>query len=213
LTPLRCPRLAALSWIEHGFGSRDDGEWTSPEQTAKLRQVHGSAVVSVDAPGEHGEGDALISSSPDLWLEVRTADCVPILLADSVRRVVVAVHAGWRGTAASISRITVEMLCAEWGSKPGDLQVAMGPCIGRCCFEVGEDVARQFPGHIIHSGARPHVDLVAANREQLSAAGVPPAKIESLDLCTVCDPGRFHSFRRDRGPGRMIAAIRIRPLQ
>ena len=179
----------------------------------KLRQVHGAGVVGVAVPGEHGEGDALITAAPDVWLEVRTADCVPLLLADPVRRVVAAVHAGWRGTAASIGRITVEGLCAKWGSKPGDLHVAIGPCIGPCCFAVGEDVASQFPGHLSQSAPTPHVHLVDANRQQLIAAGVRSAMIESLDLCTVCDPVRFHSFRRNRGPGRMIAAIRIRPLE
>ena len=143
----------------------------------------------------------------------RTADCVPLLLADPVRHLVAAVHAGWRGTAAGISRKTVETLCGEWGSNPADLQAVIGPCIGSCCFEVGEEVASQFPGHLDRSAPRPHVDLVAANRQQLIAAGVPRAMIESLDFCTVCDPDRFHSFRRDGGPGRMIAAIRIRPKE
>ena len=213
MTLLRCPRLAENPWIEHGFGTRHNGAWTPPERTAKLRQAHGAAVVDVAVPGEQGEGDALITAAPDVWLEVRTADCVPLLVADPVRRIVAAVHAGWRGTAASISRITVETLRAEWGSNPGDLQVAIGPCIGLCCFEVGENVASQFPEHLSRSAPRPHVDLVAANRQQLIAAGVPRAMIESLDFCTVCDPDRFHSFRRDGGPGRMIAAIRIRPME
>ena len=210
VTPLRSLRLDGISWLAHGFGTRHDGAWTPLELTARLHQVHAAGVVGVSMPGDHGDGDALITSTPGLWLEIRTADCVPLLLADPVRGVVAAVHAGWRGTAGAISRITVETLRREWGSNPADLQVVIGPCIAACCFEVGEDVAAQFPGHITRSEPRPRVDLVDANREQLMAAGVPSKGIESLDLCTVCDPGAFHSFRRDRGPGRMVAAIQIR---
>lgn len=210
MTPLLSSRLESISWLEHGFGTRHDGAWTPPAQTAKLRQVHSAGVVGVSIAGDHGDGDALITSTPGIWLEIRTADCVPILLADPIRRIVAAVHAGWRGTAAAISRIAVDTLRSEWGSSPGDLLVAIGPCIASCCFEVDEEVAAQFSGHITHSTPRPHVDLVSANRQHLIAAGVPAATIETLDLCTVCDPGRFESFRRDRGAGRMFAAIQIR---
>jgi polyphenol oxidase len=210
VTPLRSPRLDGFDWVAHGFGTRDDGAWTPFEQTARLRQVHAAGVVAVTAPGEQGDGDASITAVPGVWLEIRTADCVPLLLADPVRRIVAAVHAGWRGTAAAISRTTVETLQYEWGSNPIDIHVAIGPCIAACCFEVGEDVAAHFPGHVDKSTTRPHVDLVSANRQQLVAAGIPAANIEDLNLCTVCDPARFHSFRRDRGTGRMIAAIQIR---
>lgn len=210
MTPLRSARLEGMSWLTHGFGTRHKEAWTPPEKTARLRQVHGSEVVSVRIPGDHGEGDALITSTRGLWLAVRTADCVPLLLADPERRIVAAVHAGWRGTAAGISRITVETLCVQWGCDPVNMLVAIGPCIASCCFEVGEDVAAQFPAHITRWEPKPHVDLVDANRQQLIAAGVPAARIETLGLCTVCDPGVFHSFRRDRGPGRMVAAIQIR---
>jgi len=210
VTPLRSARLDEIAWLSHGFGIRDSGAWTPFEQTARLRQVHAAGVVNISTPGDHGDGDAAITATPGVWLEIRTADCVPLLLADPGQRIVAAVHAGWRGTAAGISRITVEALINEWGSKSKDLQVAIGPCIAACCFEVGDEVAAQFPAHVDNSTPRPHVNLVNANRHQLVNAGIPAANIESLDLCTVCDPARFHSFRRDRGPGRMIAAIQIR---
>jgi polyphenol oxidase len=210
MSPLVSPALAALDWIEHGFGTRHDGMWTPRDQTARLHQIHTDQVVSVTEPGHHGSGDALITAQPGLWLEIRTADCVPILVADSRRRVIAAIHAGWRGTAAAIARITIEELCRRWGSQPVDLQVAIGPSIGDCCFAVGEDVATHFPGYITRSHPQPHVDLVSANQEQLTGAGVPAAQIEGMRLCTVCDPGSFYSFRRDKGDGRMVTAIRIR---
>lgn len=209
MTPLQSVGLENISWIEHGFGTRHDGVWTPPERTARLHQVHANGVIHATGPGDHGDGDALITATAGVWLEIRTADCVPLLLADPVRRIVAAIHAGWRGTAAAISRITVETMCGEWASKPEDLQVAIGPCIAACCFEVGEEVVGQLPGSVTHSGKQPRVDLVDANRRQLVQAGVSAKRIESLDLCTVCDPDRFHSFRRDRGNGRMIAAIQI----
>jgi YfiH family protein len=210
VTPLRSTRLGELDWLAHGFGIRDSGAWTPVEQTARLRQVHAAGVVNISAPGDHGDGDASITATPGVWLEIRTADCVPLLLADPVRKIVAAIHAGWRGTAAGISRLTVEALINEWGSNSEDLQVAIGPCIAACCFEVGDEVAAHFSAYVESSTPRAHVNLINANRRQLVNAGIPAANIESLDLCTVCDPPRFHSFRRDRDPGRMIAAIQIR---
>jgi len=207
---IHSPKIAGLAWTSHGFGGRHDGPWTPVDQTARLKQVHAAGVVNVTTPGDAGTGDALITATPGIWLEIRTADCVPLLLADPVRRIVAAVHAGWRGTAAEISRATVELLRIEWHSNPADLIAAIGPCIAPCCFEVGEEVADEFPGYVIRTAPRPHVDLVSANRDQLLAAGLNASNIESLDLCTVCDPERFHSFRRDRGDGRMFAAIQLR---
>jgi len=168
MTPLRASRLAALTWLEHGFGTRGDGAWTPAAETARLHQIHTDQVVAVGTPGHHGDGDALITAQPGLWLEIRTADCVPILIVDTERRVVAAVHAGWRGTAAAIARVTVEEMRRKWDCQPADLAVAIGPSIGVCCFEVGEEVAGQFPGHFTRPGARAHVNLVSANREQLA---------------------------------------------
>ena len=206
---LRSPSFTQFPWIGHGFGTRDDGYWTPPGQTAKLHQIHGANVVPVHAPGPHGDGDALITATPALWLEIRTADCVPILIADPVQRVVAAVHAGWRGTAAAISAHTVASLAEHWHSRPSDLLVAIGPSIGPCCFEVGDEVAARFPGHITRPSARFHVNLVSANHAQLARAGIPADNIATLGLCTVCNARQFHSFRRDHSDGRMVSAIQV----
>lgn len=199
--------LSRETWLEHGFGTRHDGAWTPDASTARLKQTHSADVVSAGVAGHCGEGDALLSAEAGLWLEIRTADCVPILFADPARRVVAAVHAGWRGTAARIVVETIERLVSE-GSRRGDLLAAIGPAIGACCFEVGEDVAAHFPGERIDRAPRPHVDLIAANRRQLVDAGV--AHIDSLSACTHCDESMFYSFRRDKGDGRMVSAIRVR---
>lgn len=199
--------LAGLPGIAHGFGTRDEGIWTPEAETAKLHQVHGNTVISVGQPGPHGDGDGLLTAVPGLWLEIRTADCVPVLLADPVRRVVAAIHAGWRGTAARITAVAVARLQADYGSRPEDLVAAVGPCIASCCFEVGDEVAAHFPEYLARTTPRAYVDLVGANQAQLADCGV--THVDALGLCTVCEPGLFHSFRRDKGAGRMEAAIRL----
>jgi polyphenol oxidase len=209
MSRIQSAQLAQVAWVRHGFGTRHCGAWTPPEQTALLHQVHGAVIVGVTTPGHHGDGDALVTAEPDLWLEIRTADCVPVLLADSRRRIVAAVHAGWRGTAAGIARETVAAMVRDWGSRPEDIFAAIGPCIAPCCFEVGEEVAAQFSGHITQREPRHRVNLPGANLAQLLESGVPERNIDVIGLCTACDADQFHSFRRDKGTGRMVAAIAI----
>src|SRR5262249_38891552 len=157
--------------------------------------------------GVIGEGDALITAADGLWVGVKTADCIPILLADPTQHVVAAAHAGWRGTVARIAQKTVEALAARWGSRPKDLVGAIGPGIGECCFEVGPEVAVEFG----RPAVRTHVDLIESNRRQLTDAGVPLESISVAGMCTFCHPAKFHSFRRDREKaGRMFSVIRVR---
>ncbi len=100
----------------------------------------------VSAPAAPLQGDALITAQPGLLLAAQSADCVPILLADPVRRVAAAIHAGWRGTLARIAAKTVGRMRLEFGTRPGDVLAAIGPAIGRCCYEVGPEVAQAFLG-------------------------------------------------------------------
>jgi YfiH family protein len=133
-------------------------------------------------------------------------------MADPKRRVIGAVHAGWRGSAADIAGKAVRRLAAEYETNPIDLIVAIGPSIGQCCFEVGPEVAAEFEPYVQGSASRDHVDLVEVNVRQLVAAGVEPGNIEVSGLCTACSPEQFHSWRRDRErAGRMVAAIQIKP--
>ena len=145
---------------------------------------------------------------------VLTADCVPVLLYDVATRSAAAIHAGWRGTANGILGLTVEKMKSEFGSNPKDLVAAIGPCIGPCCFEVGEDVAEHFshrPETIIRRSdwAKPHIDLVLANRLQLEQAGVLPQNIETSGKCTLCSPQQFFSHRRNQTLGRIGTGIII----
>src|SRR5579872_3178802 len=151
------PLFAPLDWIEHGFGTRTAP--LSQEGMASLKQIHSKVCLVGGDVGIAGEGDALITDRAGLGVSVRTADCYPILLADPVARAVAAVHAGWRGTAARVVQETIASMRREFGTQPANLFAAIGPGIGQCCYEVGEEVARQFGRE---SAGR--IDLAAANR-------------------------------------------------
>jgi len=171
---------------------------------ASLKQVHSSIVHVADRIGLIGEGDALITNQPGIGVSVRTADCLPILLVDSRRRVVAAVHAGWRGTAAGIVSGTIREMSVRFGTEPAEIFAAIGPGIGECCYQVGADVAEQF------GKQAGHLDLVDLNRRQLMSSGVDSAHVDLLNVCTFCDVARFHSYRRDKErAGRMVSYIRI----
>jgi YfiH family protein len=194
--------LSALPQFDHGFGDRRLSE--AQDGMASLKQIHSAHCIRTSEPGRAGEGDALITNRAGLAVSVRTADCLPILLADSGTGAVAAVHAGWRGTVARIVAATVSTMRVQFSTQPGDLYAAIGPGIGLCCYEVGEDVARKFG--LDHAG---RVDLAAANRAQLIECGVAESRIEIAGLCTFCDAERFHSFRRDKEQaGRMVSFIK-----
>lgn len=116
-----------------------------PRRIAYCRQVHGNEVVKVDSfPHEPTRADAMISATPGVFLAIKTADCLPILIVDPVRRVVAAVHAGWKGTVLRITHKTVTELEQGFGCDPSDLIIGMGPAIGPCCFEVDEHTTALF---------------------------------------------------------------------
>jgi YfiH family protein len=180
-----------------------------------VRQVHGAGVfrvttASTEAALAAAEADAICTDLPGVAVGIFTADCVPILVGDPKRGAVAAIHAGWRGVVAGVAPAALAVMAQAYGSRVADLQVALGPAIGPCCFEVGPEVVAAFDAQIpgaraagaIHDPrageARPHIDLKAALRAQLQAAGVAAAHIDAGAACTMCDPaGRFFSYRRD----------------
>ena len=136
-----------------------------------LRQFHSDVIhVAAGPVAEAPKADALITSTPGLLLGVQTADCVPILLVDTRRRVVAAIHAGWRGTLARIAAKTIGRMQMEFGTRPRDLVAAIGPAIGRCCYEVGPEVAQAYAAQF--SNAREWFegpfDQLAAGEEPLA---------------------------------------------
>ena len=202
----RARPLEAFDWLVHGFGTRWSKSFGSCGNLATLHQIHSDIVV--DAAGRSGclgEGDALMENTPGRLIAVKTADCIPILLIDPRQRAVAAVHAGWRGTAQKIAAHAVEEMQKKFSSRPEDLYAAIGPGIGKCCYQVGPDVAGQFAEF---ADSNRHVDLPAANRHQLAGCGV--LHIYTAQLCTMCR-NDFHSYRRDKQQaGRMFSVVGIR---
>jgi hypothetical protein len=177
-------------------------------------QVHGSSVACIDelppfdanAPCRVcGEYDALVTDRPGITLLVRVADCVPVLLYDPERRVVAAVHAGWKGTLADIAAATVERMSARYGCRPSSLLAGIGPSIGPCCFEVGDDVAGKFrdapgrSGSVLADRGGFRIDLPCANRASLLRCGVLPHNIDMSGYCTACRRDIFFSHRGEKG--------------
>ena len=223
------PALSSIPGLVHGFEQRapGDGAETREESHARvgraldgsghlllLKQVHGTAVVAAPWDGMP-EADACVAARPGWLLGIQTADCLPVLLVDPRRRLVAAAHAGWRGTAARIAAHAVAALVAR-GSRPEDLVGALGPGIGACCYEVGDEVREAFspsdaaffrPG----PNGRPHLDVRAANAQELLDAGLRREALHHVADCTRCRPALYHSYRRDgRGCGRMISFVGFR---
>jgi YfiH family protein len=190
----------------------------------RVSQVHGVRIVRVgrgDDPRAVAaeEADGLCTDDPGLGLSVHVADCTPILMACPRTGACAALHAGWRGTVAGMARKGVETLLSQWGCRPEDLRVALGPCIGPCCFEVGSEVEGAFlvampaardGGVVVGSlGRKTRIDLRAFQRLELEAAGVLPEHIDASTDCTLCDAsGRFYSFRgAGRATGQSVGFI------
>jgi YfiH family protein len=222
----------------HFFGTRllSGAEMTDvggAESSIRTRQIHGDRIHQVTddlvtGPGasegplrfsqEIGEGDGLTTDRPGILINVSTADCVPVLLLDPVRKAVSALHAGWRGTVLNISAKAVELMRLHYGSDPADLLAGIGPSIGPCCYEVGNDVWEQIEKGYFYGGEvvlreenqKAMLDLVQLNRLQLIEAGIPSGHITFSGLCTSCLPSLFYSFRRDQKRlGTMTSGIMI----
>lgn len=183
-----------------------------PQEPKWLRQVHGADVVDADALTETPDADASIARHPGTVCVIMIADCLPVLLCDRSGSHVAAAHAGWRGLAGGVIENTVHQL-RRTGVAPGELLAYLGPGIGPDAFEVGADVrdaflardplaARAFRAH--RSG-KWLADLFMLARQALARAGV--GHIYGGGLCTVSDPQRFFSYRRDKTTGRMAALI------
>ena len=211
------PRLAA------GFTTRDFAPMDEPldairerlgvaegfSQVASVGQVHEARVATVMTGGHVAAHDGLVTNVPGVLLTVLSADCALVLLADAEAGVVGACHAGWRGTVAGIVGETVRAM-ERLGARRMSAYVA--PCISAEAFEVGDEVAAQFPAASVvrrPEWPRPHVDLRVDLVRQLAEAGV--VDVEASGACTVGEVSRFYSYRAEDGKtGRMVGFVGIR---
>jgi YfiH family protein len=215
-----------LPWLVHGFSTRLAGDFQRPEpadtpqrfgapgfELITLQQTHSDLVRAAFEASDGTEGDGLVTDQPLELLGVRTADCLPLLLLDRQNRAVAAVHAGWRGTTASIAALAIERMEHDFNTKPIQLEVLIGPCIGSDHYEIGPEVAEQFPPEVVREvqgKTRSFLDLTAANHLQLQEAGVPRRAIHTSKLCTFAREDWFYSYRRSADAGRMLSVIGLR---
>ncbi len=216
---------SAADGVEHFFGTRLSAVPVTPGRAStheagsqghrarvilSVKQVHGTDALVVDRPVEEGERfeggwDALVTDQPGLMVTVRTADCVPVLLHDPKRRVVAAVHAGWRGAVAGIVPKTAALLVSRFGARVKDLRMAIGPSAGPCCYEVDEPVLTRLR-HVFSEWPsvvspvdtqKAHLDLRAFVRRQALAEGLEAKHVATVEACTICRPEAFYSYRRE----------------
>jgi YfiH family protein len=221
---LSIPRLEQIPYIVHGFGT---GEWKDADFKKRpewagfrllfLNQVHSTIIRFIDRiPEKMLRGDAMITDIPEFLLIIKTADCLPVLVVDEPRKVIAAIHCGWRGTSKRVIQKGIQGMVDRYGCHASSLLVALGPCIGSECYEVGEDVLQSFKQEGLSSEFfRPHpskkkkylFDLKGENISQLLSLGIEKENIYCVDACTHCDRA-LPSYRRDREKaGRMLSFI------
>lgn len=176
-------------------------------------QVHSNTVAQArSSGGDSGKCDGLLTRSPEVILSIRVADCVPVFIHCPERRAIGLIHAGWRGTAAKISQEAVWKMEELFGSPVATLEVALGPSIGSCCYEVGSEVADSFSRDCLtpSTDGRYYLDLPQQNRLQLEGEGIPKERIAGSSHCTCCSAEMFHSYRRDGSKsGRMVCLLKL----
>ncbi|MDF1536113.1 MAG: polyphenol oxidase family protein [bacterium] len=236
MTVLRSTLLGQAGF-EHGFGTRLTVREDYPGDVHILVQVHGERVVVLTdeggrrkkeggrsslntsyqpLPSNHfrfDEGDAMVTDIPGTAVGIRTADCLPILTGDTATGAVAAIHCGWRSLASGLAAKGVRALITLTGSGPDSLVAALGPSIGPCCCEVGEEVRSSFPsdkreGLFEIRGGSLYLDLAAGAKSQLLTAGMAADSIEEITGCTLCDRELLLSFRGGDEEERMVSFIR-----
>jgi len=182
---------------------------------ASAAQVHGGQAAIITSPDQAAladipEVDVLVTTVPGLGLLIKQADCQAVMFFDPVNRVVANVQAGWRGQGVNILGQTVRLLQSRFGTEPRDLYAAIGPSLGPCCAEF-RNFRREFPPALWTYQVRPtYLDLWRLSRDQLTAAGLQPSRLDLAGLCTRCGADDFYSYRRDKITGRQGAIIALK---
>lgn len=193
-------RLALLSDLKL------DQEWV-----AYADQVHSNRVRVITEGGTYPSTDGLVTQIPGLTLAIQVADCAAVLVWDAGNKVIGAFHAGWRGATGNIIPKGIEQMI-EQGGDPEQMKAFVSPCISLKNFEVGPEVADQFPDAFVDfkSYDKPHIDLKGFIKSQMTEAGIPGVKIEISEKCTIEESEQFYSYRREgMQSGRMMALIQF----
>lgn len=183
-----------------------DGEWV-----AYADQVHSNRVRVVTQGGTYPETDGLITRIPGLTLGIQVADCAAVLIWDTENKIVAALHAGWRGAVGDIVPKGINMM-KEQGGNPQNMKGFVSPCLSLKNFEIGEEVAVQFPEEYVdyESFEKPHLNLKGFLQHQMIQAGIPVSQIEIRNECTIDQADNLYSFRRKgKQSGRMMGLIQI----
>ena len=187
-----------------------------------IKQVHGDHIINVKdgSRKEAGEGDGMVTTAKGVFLGILTADCVPILFCARNAKLVAVAHAGWRGTLLGLAPKMVKYLKDSYGVESSAVEVALGPAIGSCCYEIGPDVTEPFVKRwgesarkaLRKDGSKTFLDLRGLNVSLLKESGIRGENIWQVGSCTACVPEDFFSYRRDGlQTGRQISFIGWRP--
>jgi len=174
-----------------------------------LNQIHSDLIFNFN--GDINDGDALITDSPKTAIGVFTADCVPVILVDTKKGVIAAVHSGWKGTKSLIVSKTLEKLQENYGSKAVDIRVYIGPHIGGCCYEVSRELIEEFTSQDIYSNIKisndNKLDLERCILAQLVENGIKLENITTTNTCTACNKQyELYSYRNSENKqGRMFS--------
>ena len=189
-------------------------------QMVSPKQTHSKNIGIVKSEQDiFPDTDALICNTPNICIFTRTADCVPILLFDPVQKVIAAIHSGWKSTVHKISKLTIELMQNEFGTKPGNIIAGIGPSIGPEVYEIGPEVIELFhksfgENHIvtpIKNSDKGLLNLWKINKQILVECGIPENKIEVAKICTYANPDLFYSARRDGvKTGRLATGIMLK---
>ncbi len=189
----------------------------------QVKQVHGTDALVLDSPMMvnqelPGGWDALITNQSEVLLAVRTADCVPVLVYDSGRHIVAAIHAGWRGSVQGIVPATLHRMQECFDTQMEDVLMAIGPSAGFCCYEVDEPVIRSLRASyqewaqvvVPRDTGKVRLNLRELIRCQALDVGVPEHGIGLMSFCTICQPDLFYSYRRDGSANKtMVSGIML----
>ncbi len=186
----------------------------SPGALVRPKQVHGNEILWMDCPpnAEPGrEADGIMTAASGAVLGILTADCIPAFFWDPVKKAAGLAHAGWKGLKAGILEKMIARMKTSFGSNPETIQIAFGPFIRACCYEVGREFSGYFPAHYRpDSPEKGHVDLASAARERLTGEGILPANLQDSGICTSCSQHAFFSARRGDASERILSVIHIR---